>query len=187
MKITEVQTNGTDFFSFFGIHQVAEIPMLGVSVIKKFKPGGFQEAIDIEITEDEIGSLLSAAIQIERTWLGNAQHLNPFGTDIAKSFLNTFIDPRDHEQISPLVDTIADLHGEFDKIIKISGKPAGHSPIKGDILHFVMTTLGKEEHWKRQYNSCTISFANITFKNRTFLEIGVIYPPISPGKQERVY
>jgi hypothetical protein len=187
MKLSEIQSSGTDFFLFFGIHQVAEIPIFGRSVIKKFKPGGFQEFIDIEITENDINELLSVAIQIDRHWLGNLQHLNPFGIDIAKSFLKAFTYSKTLPQIDQILEYLTNLHGEEDEVITFSGNPSMNAPPKGDIRHFILVTVGTEQNWSRDYGFYRLSFVNLNFETRTFLEISLMYQQISPTKQEKVY
>jgi hypothetical protein len=175
MKLSDIESSGTDFFKFFNIHQVAEIPLLGISVIKKFKPGGFQESIDLEITENELGELLSAGLQLNRTWIGNVQKINPFATDIAKSFLHAFIPPKIHNELKTFIDFIEFAHGTQDRIIHISGKQPSLGTPSPEIRHFLEVFVGNEVQYVRDYSICKIAFTNLNMKNRDFLEIGIIY------------
>ena len=84
IKYSELQQS--EFFSFFNISEIKIEKTPELTEIRYLKPGGFQEFIDIlfKIKDDEIKE---AQLILERSWIGNHKKINPFGTDITKSFI----------------------------------------------------------------------------------------------------
>jgi hypothetical protein len=106
----------SDFFQFFNLTEVA---INKTDLSKKFiklKPGGFQEHIDIEFQLDG-DYIIGAKILLDRVWMGNHESINPFGTDIAKSFIVAFTPPREKESIRSLVFFLMNLKGDKDILI----------------------------------------------------------------------
>lgn len=178
MRLSEVQTSGTDFFTFFGIHQVATVPMLEVSVIKKFKPGGFQENIDIEITEDLKENLLSASLLIDRSWLGNREHLNPFALDITKSFLSTFTAPEDQPKMHEIAEEMFKLHGTKDKVISLQSEKKNPRPNLKPVAfqHIHACLVNKMQEVEIKLKACNVCFKNLEINGKLRFELGIMYP-----------
>jgi hypothetical protein len=175
MKLAKIQANDTDFFSFFKVHQVATVPMLEVSVIKKFKPGGFQESIDIDIVEDTKEDLLSASILLDRSWLGDETHLNPFALDITKSFLNTFTPPPDQSKMHELAEKLFQLHGTRDEVISLTHAEKKSPPKSTAFKHLEACVMNKMQEVEIKLTTCNVSFKNLDLKAKQRFELGIIY------------
>ncbi|MFX0072207.1 MAG: hypothetical protein ACFFAO_14055, partial [Candidatus Hermodarchaeota archaeon] len=97
-----------DFFKFFNLKEVKIKDISESKMHIKLKPGGFQEHIDIEfiVNKDE---LENAKIFLDRKWIGNAESINPFANDIAKSFLGAIVPYKEQESIRDLIHFLFNL------------------------------------------------------------------------------
>ena len=76
----------SEFFSWFGISEVGRQPADGGRVVVRCKPGGFQEAVDLEFDLDAAPRVRGARLLLDRSWV-DAAATAPFAADIGKSFL----------------------------------------------------------------------------------------------------
>jgi hypothetical protein len=119
----------SDFFTFFNVHETSRREDGGDGVqIVQCKPGGFQESIDISFDVDSAGGVLAARLDLERSWIGNGEHVNPFANDIAKSFIDALVPSSDHAAIEPLLTAIMDAKGIEDKRIYLHDPPREMTP-----------------------------------------------------------
>lgn len=77
----------SEFFRFFNIRIEKSTEKASDITIVHLKTGGFQEHIDIFISIDKEGDILEGKLFLDRKWIGDANTINPFGTDISKSFI----------------------------------------------------------------------------------------------------
>ncbi len=116
MKLCELME--TDFYTFFNLYEIHPVNPLPSFLV--FKTGGFQEYITIEIHIDEQKNINGAILILDRDWIGNANSINPFGKDIAKSFIATFIpQPVQGEFRETLLTSLWNMKGTEDTIICI--------------------------------------------------------------------
>lgn len=98
----------SDFFSWFGVTEVDREPAHPGTKIH-LKTGGFQEETDIEIDLDVRERVISAELQLRRSWIVWPPYgLNPFARDLAKSFISDFVPVQDRENAQPLIAAIED-------------------------------------------------------------------------------
>ncbi len=113
MKLQEFLDS--DFFSFFNLHQTENIIEAGLSRIY-FKPGGFQEHIDIEVAVLGNLKIYEAALELDRSFIGDEKSLNPFAKDICKSFIAVMCSHETDEGFDDIIDAIWSIKGTHDKI-----------------------------------------------------------------------
>ncbi len=120
---------GSELFTFFSIHETSRREGRGDGVqTVRCKPGGFQESIDISFDVDANGNVLAGHLILDRSWVGNGEHVNPFANDIAKSFIDTLVPLADHEAIEPLLPAIMAAKGVDDKRIYLHDQPRDLTP-----------------------------------------------------------
>ncbi|NMC06434.1 MAG: hypothetical protein GYA24_14550 [Candidatus Lokiarchaeota archaeon] len=171
---TIVTLRESEFFTFFNIHEVSrqETGRKGVRAMQ-CKPGGFQEHIDISFEMDANENVVSARLVLDRSWIGNPDHVNPFANDIAKSFIDTLVPAVDHGAIEPLLATIMNAKGIGDKRIYLHDQPRDLNPNFDTIkaLGVYLQVIGKHEI---MLSSCMLRMENIVAGGRVRLEIEVL-------------
>ena len=109
----------SDFFTFFNLNEIS--CERNSPTVKILKPGGFQEYIDIEFHLNKKGEIIMAKLTLDRQWIGNVETINPFGKDIAKSFIEAVIPLEEKEGedniVVLLVHFLFNMVGTKDKII----------------------------------------------------------------------
>lgn len=80
------ELKGSDFYQFFNIKE-QKITNEGKYTRIEVKTGGFREYIDIIFYLNENREIEKGILLLDRNWIGNEQSINPFGKDIAKSFI----------------------------------------------------------------------------------------------------
>lgn len=116
MKFTDLKNS--DFFTFFNLREINSIKIANSTEIKEFKPGGFQDRIDLKFeianNNDEIKS---ATLLLDRDWIGNIESINSFGTDITKSFIIAVTPPGEQKSVEELAHYLFNLKGLKDVVI----------------------------------------------------------------------
>ncbi|MFX1315019.1 MAG: hypothetical protein ACFE9T_04095 [Promethearchaeota archaeon] len=109
----------SEFFTFFNLHEIDN--QKTAPTLKTLKPGGFQEYIDIEFHLNKKGEIITAILFLDREWIGNIEIINPFGKDIAKSFIDAVVPVKEKEGedniIVLLIHFLFNMVGTQDKII----------------------------------------------------------------------
>jgi len=114
----------SEFFSFFNLTEVeTSSPLSPPPTLKKVKPGGFQEHIDIEFYVNEHDELEEAILLLDREWIGDDKSINSFGKDIAKSFIEVVTPSeekkKENNQVKLLTHYLFNLKGSRDIIIPL--------------------------------------------------------------------
>jgi len=110
----------SEFYNFFFISKISS-KKIGVDLIKiSLKTGGFQEHIDLYIYIDNNDVIKKAELYLNRDWVGNIESINPFGTDITKSFIDLFL-PKEYDPIfkKHLVHYLFNLRGDHQVVIPL--------------------------------------------------------------------
>ncbi|MEU9287679.1 hypothetical protein AB0D57_23965 [Streptomyces sp. NPDC048275] len=111
-RVPYADLQNSDFFSFFHVHETAGGRTTEADGTKvRLKTGGFQEHVDLTLDLDSRGRVSHAALWLRREWMAD---LNPFATDIAKSFLAGFVTEQSRERVAPIVDLLWNL-GRLDR------------------------------------------------------------------------
>ncbi|MBD3191839.1 MAG: hypothetical protein GF308_14425 [Candidatus Heimdallarchaeota archaeon] len=136
----------SEFFDFFNCHEINSITLSSSLVVKKVKPGGFQEYIDLEfhLKGDEIEK---AQLILDRSWIGDQKHVNPFAKDITKSFIATIVPSNEKHLVESLVEHLFRLKGYKDIVYYIHQKEPLPSP-SSEILQVVDVFLGNKPSTK---------------------------------------
>lgn len=165
---------GSEFFTFFNVHEVSrrDGERGGVKTVQ-CKPGGFQESIDISFDVDAKGNVVSARLLLDRSWIGNGEHVNPFANDIARSFIDALVPAGDHAAIEPLLTAIMDAKGIDDKRIYLHDQPRDLTPNFNSIkaLGVYLAVIPKHEVVMA---SCRLRVENVAAEGRARLEVAVL-------------
>lgn len=117
--ISYSKLKNSEFFSFFNLSEIES--ERSSPTIKIIKPGGFQDYIDIEYHLNKQGEIIMALLLLDREWIGNVEKINPFGKDIAKSFIDSIVPPKEKEGddniVVLLVHFLFNMIGTKDQII----------------------------------------------------------------------
>ncbi len=107
-----------EFFTFFGLQEIDKKALSKGLTEIKIKPGGFQEHIDITFSVNKNDMIVDAILKMNRAWIGNEDNINPFGKDLAKSFIDVLIgDEKDRPFKETLVKNLWFLRGRKDVVI----------------------------------------------------------------------
>lgn len=161
----------TDFFSFFNITETNRAKTEEGIVRISLKPGGFQEHIDIEIKVDEKGSILRADLFLDRDWIGDWKKINPFGKDIAKSFIECLYTKHERSQVRDLVSAIWRLKGVNDEVI--SFKKGEESEDSTKMRRATDVYTGKEKLYTMMLSQSEIIIENLRQGGRERLRITI--------------
>jgi hypothetical protein len=173
MKFSQIQDS--DFFTFFHISQIEETNQTNGLIVRKFKPGGFQSEIDLEMhfTKEEV--LKSAFLQLTHSWIGNLQHINAFAKDIAKSFLLLAQSEVSKPELAELADRLNYIEGLQDHVIYVQGKGPKRTPIPDDLRGAIAVFLGVEIRWEKEFGPIYIVFDNFEQNGIKKLQIQLRY------------
>jgi hypothetical protein len=112
----------TELFSFFHFTETGRRPKSSGMMEIYLKPGGFQEFIDVAMKVDRSEGVHEGILLLDRDWIGGPMTINPFGKDLAKSFVEAVIHPEDKEKASSVVSSIWELSGSKDEVIYLHDK-----------------------------------------------------------------
>ncbi len=164
---------GSEFFTFFNVHETSRRDGGGGGVrVVECKPGGFQESIDISFDVDDGGSVLGARLLLDRSWIGGAEHVNPFANDIAKSFIDALVPPGGHAAIEPLLRAIMDAKEVDDKRVYLHDQPRDITP-DFDAIKALGVYLGAIPRHEILLADCRVRMENAVVEGRGRLEIAV--------------
>lgn len=148
-----------DFYSFFHCHEIDSLIENKIT-IKKVKPGGFQEYIDMEFHLNASDEIVKAKLVLDRIWIGNTQRLNLFANDITKSFVIEITPEKDKKATEDLAYLIYNLTGLEDEKITISPVPVSYVSLPFDLRKILDVYLGEYQEM-----SYTLSNSSFVFKN----------------------
>jgi len=158
----------TDLFSFFHFTETGRRPQSSGMMEIYLKPGGFQEFIDVAMKVDRSDGVHEGVLLLDREWIGSHMTINPFGKDLAKSFVEAVIHPEDNEKASSVVSTIWGLSGARDETIYLSEKGESGSE------HYEKLTnvyYGTEKCFSLELNKSKILVENVEDVGRSRLRI----------------
>jgi len=110
----------SEFFKFFNLVEQSSIKVDLDQKKLYFKTGGFQEHIDIYLYVNNDDLIKHSELYLDRNWIGNTKSINPFGSDISKSFVDLFLpEDLDKEFKKHLVHYLFNLRGDEQVIIPL--------------------------------------------------------------------
>lgn len=160
----------TELFSFFSFTEIGRRPQSGGMMEIYLKPGGFQEFIDVALKVDRSEGVHEGALLLDREWIGGPMTVNPFGKDLAKSFVEAVVHPVDKEKASSVVSTIWSLSGSGDKVLYITEKGNDENE---QIEKLVNVYFGTEKCFSLKLDKSRILVENIQDVGRQRLRIVV--------------
>jgi hypothetical protein len=112
----------TELFSFFHFTETGRRPHPSGMIEILLKPGGFQEFIDVAMKVDRFMGVHEGALLLDREWIGGPMTINPFGKDLAKSFVEAMTPADDKAKATAVVSTIWGVSGLGDQTLHLSDK-----------------------------------------------------------------
>ena len=168
MNLSELEK--TDFYTFFNLHEIKTAKSSPNCII--FKPGGFQEYITIHIIIDEQKNIHGAHLILDREWVGNFETINPFGKDIAKSFIGTFISSKVNSEFrDSLITSLWNMKGTKDVIICIDKVVKGWEYSNIEIKDFLDVYRNSKKEAKKILDGYELIMINIQDGDKKILKI----------------
>jgi hypothetical protein len=109
----------TELFSFFHFTESGRKPDADGYQVIHYKPGGFQEFIDVKMKIDKFQNVQEGILYLDRDWIGGPMTVNPFGKDLAKSFIDAICPMVDKEKAGRVISTIWNLRGSNDAVVSL--------------------------------------------------------------------
>jgi hypothetical protein len=163
----------SDLFTFFNFSEVGRRKGEKGLAMVSFKPGGFQEFIDIAMQMDVAGKIYSAVLLMDRKWIGNEKTINPFGKDLCKSFIQQMTPEEDRMEIEPVVFILWDMIGKEDQVIGV--KPVGTAvPSDKGVAMIVDVYKGIEKEFTFEMTKSKMKIENVVDGGRDRLRISVL-------------
>jgi len=159
----------SEFFTFFNLNEIDS--ERSSPNIKILKPGGFQEYINIEFHLNERGDVVMAILLLDRQWIGNVETINPFGKDIAKSFIDAVVPPVEKEGedniVILLVHFLFNMVGTKDKIIPCTQPLYNFENSSRKVKCFLDVYRGLKNSFEIPLKTSTLIIKNIIQKNKS--------------------
>ena len=171
--MTYVELKKTELFSFFNFTENWRRPSRGGMQEIHFKPGGFQEFIDVKLKIDSSQMVHQGILYLDRAWIGGAMTVSPFGKDLAKSFIAAVTPDVDKAEADRVVCTIWNIQGSSDRVISIHPdcpeKIAEIYPIE-ELEHVY---LGTADKFEMTFEKSCIRIENVMDVGRKRLKISI--------------
>ncbi|MFX1236505.1 MAG: hypothetical protein ACFFAS_17965 [Promethearchaeota archaeon] len=160
----------SDFYFFFNLSEIKTSKSFPLYI--KLKPGGFQEHIDLEIVLEEHKEIKQAILMLDRFWIGNEVSINPFGKDIAKSFIDLMLPSNPTVDFKEsLITSLWNLKGSNEKIICIDKVVEAWESSNVEVKHFLDVYRGSMKGFKKIMNKIELTMENIKDDNKERLKI----------------
>jgi hypothetical protein len=158
----------TELFSFFHFTEAGRRPHPSGMVEIILKPGGFQEFIDVAMKVDRFEGVHEGVLLLDREWIGGPMTINPFGKDLAKSFVEAMTPLADKEKASAVVSTIWGLSGHGDEVSYLSEK---RKEERERIERLASVYFGTEKCFSLEMTMSTMLIENVEDVGRSRLRI----------------
>jgi hypothetical protein len=170
--MTYEELQKTELFSFFHFTESGRKPAANGYQVIHYKPGGFQEFIDVKMKVDRSQNVQEGILYLDRDWIGGPMTVSPFGKDLAKSFIAAICPDADKEKADRVVSTIWNLSGSSDRVISLNPEGAEKEP-EGAIEEIEMVYLGLAEKFEMTFDKSSIKIENVMDVGRKRLKITV--------------
>jgi hypothetical protein len=170
----------TDLFSFFHFIEAGRRRTPEGLVEVMLKPGGFQEFIDVSVIIDRSSVVHKGILLLDRDWVGGSRTINPFGKDLAKSFVEAVTDPVDKDRASGIVTTLWRITGSDDIIVRIRDDDRTEPKVTEFLEHLVNVYLGSSQEFSKRLKRTKVSIQNVVDVSRKRLRIEVAHVDSSP-------
>ena len=163
----------SELFSFFHFTEMGRRPTGSGLIEIHLKPGAFQEFIDASMKVDKAGTLHEGTLYLDREWIGGPMTLNPFGKDLAKSFVDAVTHPEDRERACGIVSTLWRITGSDDIVVRIRDNPDTEEKVQDFLETLVNVYLGTEEVFTMDLTKTSITIENVVALGRNRLRVVV--------------
>ncbi|MGY5872682.1 MAG: hypothetical protein RTV72_10585 [Candidatus Thorarchaeota archaeon] len=171
--MTYEELQKTELFSFFNFSESGRKSTPGGYQEIHYKPGGFQEFIDVKMKIDQSQMVQEGVLYLDRDWIGGPMTVSPFGKDLAKSFIAAVCPNADKKQAERVVSSIWNLSGSSDRIISLH--PEGSEIVDSEdaIEEIELVYLGIAECFEMTFEKSCIKIENVTDVGRARLKISI--------------
>lgn len=163
----------TDLFSFFNFTESGRKSTTGGYQEIHYKPGGFQEFIDVMMKIDQAQMVQEGILYLDRDWIGGPMTVSPFGKDLAKSFIAAICPEADKEQADRVVSTIWNLSGSSDRVISLHPEGSENAKTEGAIEEIELVYLGIADKFEMTFEKSCIKIENVMDVGRNRLKISI--------------
>jgi hypothetical protein len=140
---------GTDFWTFFGLHEQDRAPEDDGRTRITVRPGNFTDSVALGFQLDARGEVSRATLMLREGWaLGEPHGVNPLGLDIARSFISA-LTPQADAASAARVRPGLDLGYVRDKV----RDPAFQATPAGQVM---VTYLGGQPEVKLIFRLCSL-------------------------------
>lgn len=162
----------SEFFNFFNLTLKDSKEWNSEIREFRFKPGGFQEHIDILLSVNREEEIKKGKLLLDREWMGDEKSINPYGTDISKSFIAVlFPDNLLLEFKKLLVHYLFNLRGNKQIHIPLHKAFQEFEDSAPEVKPFLDVYRGQKEREYKSIEKFSIKMENIYSKERNRLLI----------------
>ena len=171
--MTYEELQKTELFSFFNFTESGRrLAPDGYQVIH-YKPGGFQEFIDVKMKIDGSQMVQEGVLYLDRDWIGGPMTISPFGKDLAKSFIDAICPNVDKEKADRVISTIWNLRGSNDHEISIYPEGLESATEEVSFEELEQVYLGISKKFEIICKETRITIENIMDVGRKRLKISI--------------
>ncbi len=163
----------TELFSFFNLTENGRRPTGGGMYDIYFKPGGFQEFIDVKMKIDTSQVVHQGVLYLDRDWIGGPMTISPFGKDLAKSFIAAVTPNADKVKAERLISTIWNIEGSSEKVISFHSDGMGKLTKETPIEELEQVYLGIADKFEMTFEKSIITIENVIDVGRKRLKISI--------------
>ncbi len=168
----------SEFFNFFNLRTESSKELSSGIIELHLKTGGFQEYIDIYFYLDKKSEIKKAKLLSDREWIGDPSSINPFGTDISKSFIDiVFPKHLTPEFKKHLIHYLFNLRGDNQVLIPLHKAFQGFENAAPEVIDFLDVYRGQKEHVVKTHQKYTLTMQNIYSEGKGRLLIEMTYKP----------
>jgi hypothetical protein len=164
----------SEFFDFFNIRETLSAKFSSNLTKTTLKTGGFQEHIDLYIYRDNNDEIKKAQLYLNRDWVGNANSINPFGTDITKSFIDLLLSKEyDPKFKKHFVHYIFNLRGDHQVFIPLHKAFQGFEESSPEIQPFLDVYRNIKKTTRKILKDLILKMENLVKNDKKLLLIEI--------------
>ncbi len=171
---TYAELKKSELFDFFGIAETGRSEDGGLTKVDLIT-GGYQEFIELHIWLDGDDIIRRAVLYLDRYWIGGEANVNPFGKDIAKSFLGNLVSFSDCPYVPGVVQGLWELQGTSQEVFNIDPEDKPKPQTDPIILSALDVYLNKMDDFELGSPSVDILFKNLEHEGRNQLLIEICH------------
>ncbi|TFG00922.1 MAG: hypothetical protein EU541_01015 [Promethearchaeota archaeon] len=164
----------SEFFEFFNLTEKGSAELDSGLREVHLKTGGFQEHIDLFIYLNKKEEIKKGRLFLDREWIGDINSINPFGTDISKSFIDILFpnsllpDFKKH-----LIHYLFNLRGNNQVYIPLHKAFQEFEDAAPETIPFLDVYRGEKKKSTKSTESLILSMENILSEDKARLLIEI--------------